>query len=140
LVKHAFASRIWVSLLVENLAEVIPESELLAAYPQLRPDDIRAALAYAAEILIPSTQFALRSTLPHCVPFQSGEFGLDKDCVAQAETVSYIADVGLGPERGVLARTPHYISAARDLCTRSESSDPRWLRGESFHQGRTSPD
>ena len=43
-------TRIWVSLLVENLAEGIPESELLAAYPQLRPDDIRAALAYAAEM------------------------------------------------------------------------------------------
>jgi uncharacterized protein (DUF433 family) len=43
-------TRIWVSLLVENLVEGISESELLAAYPQLRPDDIRAALAYAAEM------------------------------------------------------------------------------------------
>ncbi len=35
---------------MDNLAEGIPESELLAAYPQLRADDIRAALAYAAEM------------------------------------------------------------------------------------------
>ncbi len=44
----------------------------------------------------------MRSTLPHCVPFQSGEFGLDKDCVAQAETVSYIAVADLDLDQGVL--------------------------------------
>jgi uncharacterized protein (DUF433 family) len=43
-------TRIWVSLIVDNLAEGTPESELLAAYPQLKPEDIRAALAYAAEM------------------------------------------------------------------------------------------
>lgn len=42
-------TRIWVSLIVENLAEGTSESELLAAYP-LKPKDIRAALAYAAEM------------------------------------------------------------------------------------------
>lgn len=43
-------TRIWVSLIVENLADDVPEAEILAAYPQLKPDDIRAALAYAAEM------------------------------------------------------------------------------------------
>jgi len=43
-------TRIWVSLIVDNLADGVPESELLAAYPQLKPEDIRAALAYAAEM------------------------------------------------------------------------------------------
>ncbi|HEY6562874.1 MAG TPA: DUF433 domain-containing protein [Pirellulaceae bacterium] len=43
-------SRIWVSLIVDNLAEGVSEPELLAAYPQLELDDIRAALAYAAEM------------------------------------------------------------------------------------------
>jgi uncharacterized protein (DUF433 family) len=43
-------TRIWVSLIVDNLAEGTPESELLAAYPQLKSEDIRAALAYAAEM------------------------------------------------------------------------------------------
>ncbi|MBE7559901.1 DUF433 domain-containing protein [bacterium] len=42
-------TRIWVSLILENLAEGTSEAELLAAYPQLQPEDIRAALAYAAE-------------------------------------------------------------------------------------------
>ncbi len=42
-------TRIWVSLILDNLAEGIPESEILAAYPQLTPEDIRAAIAYAAE-------------------------------------------------------------------------------------------
>ena len=43
-------TRIWVSLIVDNLAEGASEPELLAASPQLKPDDIRAALAYAAEM------------------------------------------------------------------------------------------
>lgn len=43
-------TRIWVSLIVDNLAEGISESELLTAYPQLKLEDIRAALAFAAEM------------------------------------------------------------------------------------------
>jgi uncharacterized protein (DUF433 family) len=43
-------TRIWVTLIVDNLADGVPEAELLSAYPQLKPDDIRAALAYAAEM------------------------------------------------------------------------------------------
>ena len=43
-------TRIWVSLIVDNLAEGVSETELLAAYPQLEPEDIRACLAYAAEM------------------------------------------------------------------------------------------
>ena len=43
-------TRIWVSLIVDNLADGIEERELLAAYPQLQPEDIRAALAFAAEM------------------------------------------------------------------------------------------
>ena len=42
-------TRIWVSLILENLAEGISEAELFRAYPQLKTEDIRAALAYAAE-------------------------------------------------------------------------------------------
>jgi uncharacterized protein (DUF433 family) len=43
-------TRIWVSLIVDNLAEGVSEAELLQAYPQLHPEDIRAALAFAAEM------------------------------------------------------------------------------------------
>ncbi len=43
-------TRIWVSLILDFLASGESESSILAAYPQLRPDDIRAALAYAAEV------------------------------------------------------------------------------------------
>ena len=43
-------TRIWVSLIVDNLAERVAEEEILAAYPQLEPEDIRAALCYAAEM------------------------------------------------------------------------------------------
>ena len=43
-------TRIWVALIVDNLAEGLSEEELLRAYPQLTRDDIRAALAFAAEM------------------------------------------------------------------------------------------
>ncbi len=43
-------TRIWVSLIVDNLSEGVPEEEILAAYPSLTREDIHAALAYAAEM------------------------------------------------------------------------------------------
>jgi len=43
-------TRIYVSLIIDNLADGVGENEILAAYPQLKPEDIRAALAYAAEM------------------------------------------------------------------------------------------
>ena len=43
-------TRIWVSLLLSLLASGMTEAELLAEYPQLKIADIRASLAYAAEL------------------------------------------------------------------------------------------
>ena len=43
-------TRIWVSLILDFLASGESEAQVLAAYPQFEPDDIRAALAYAAEV------------------------------------------------------------------------------------------
>ncbi len=43
-------TRIWVSLIVDFMAEGMSEPEILERYPQLAPDDIRAALAFAAEM------------------------------------------------------------------------------------------
>jgi len=43
-------TRIWVSLVVDNLAEGVSEEELVAAYPSLTREDLRAALTYAAEL------------------------------------------------------------------------------------------
>ena len=43
-------TRIWVSLIVDNLADGVSEQELLKTYPQIKTEDIRAALAYAAEM------------------------------------------------------------------------------------------
>ena len=43
-------TRIWVSLILDFMATGESEAMILAAYPQLVQDDIRAALAYAAEV------------------------------------------------------------------------------------------
>lgn len=43
-------TRIMVSVVLDNLAAGVTESELLQSYPSLTPEDIRAAIAYAAEL------------------------------------------------------------------------------------------
>jgi uncharacterized protein (DUF433 family) len=42
-------TRIPVELVLRKLGEGATEADLLDAYPRLTPDDIRAALAYAAD-------------------------------------------------------------------------------------------
>ena len=44
-------TRISVEQVVRLLAQGIAESEILRQYPHLQPEDIRAALAYAAAVL-----------------------------------------------------------------------------------------
>jgi uncharacterized protein (DUF433 family) len=43
-------TRIWVSLIVDNLASGATGEEIIEAYPSLTKEDIKAALAYAAEM------------------------------------------------------------------------------------------
>ena len=43
-------TRIWVSLLLDFLASGMSIEEILAEYPQLTEEDIRAAIAYGAEM------------------------------------------------------------------------------------------
>ncbi|MBI3359524.1 MAG: DUF433 domain-containing protein [Chloroflexi bacterium] len=43
-------TRIWVSLILDFLANGAGMEELLIEYPQLTMDDIRAAIAYGAEM------------------------------------------------------------------------------------------
>jgi uncharacterized protein (DUF433 family) len=43
-------TRIWVSLLLDFLASGMKVDEILKEYPQLTEEDIRAAIAYGAEM------------------------------------------------------------------------------------------
>ena len=43
-------TRIWVSLVLDFLAEGMSESELLTEYPQLTHEDVLAALSYGSEM------------------------------------------------------------------------------------------
>jgi mRNA-degrading endonuclease toxin of MazEF toxin-antitoxin module len=52
-----------------------------------RPDLNRGN--YVVAVLCTTARFAVRSTLPNCVPFKAGEFGFPHDCVAQGETISF---------------------------------------------------
>jgi uncharacterized protein (DUF433 family) len=43
-------TRIWVSLILDWLAAGASEQEIIADYPQLTGEDLRAAIAYGAEM------------------------------------------------------------------------------------------
>lgn len=43
-------TRIMVSLILDNLAEGLTAEEIVAEYPPLAPEDVQAAIAYAAEL------------------------------------------------------------------------------------------
>ena len=47
-------TRIWVSLILDFLADGMSEAELLTEYPQLVHEDVLAALAYGAEAALAS--------------------------------------------------------------------------------------
>lgn len=52
-------TRIPVELIVRMLAQGIPEPDILREYPRLQPEDIRAAMAYAAQVLADEAVFPL---------------------------------------------------------------------------------
>ena len=43
-------TRIMVSVVLDNLAAGVSRDEILDSYPTLKPEDIQAAVAYAAEL------------------------------------------------------------------------------------------
>ncbi len=55
-------TRIPVELIVRMLAQGIPENDILREYPRLQPEDIRAALAYAARVLAHEDVFPLTAS------------------------------------------------------------------------------
>lgn len=57
---------------------------------------------WVVAVLITSTHYPARSALPHCVAFRAGEFGLTRDCVAQAETITYLESSDLDMDAGAL--------------------------------------
>ena len=57
---------------------------------------------WVVAVMVTSTHFATRSRLPHCVAFAAGEYGLTKHCVAQAETITYLAVSDLDLDSGAI--------------------------------------
>jgi uncharacterized protein (DUF433 family) len=43
-------TRIMISVILDNLADDVSTEEILASYPSLKRDDIRSAIAYAADL------------------------------------------------------------------------------------------
>ena len=57
---------------------------------------------YAVAVPLTSAHFERRRRLPNCVPFNSGQFGLTKDCVAQCEAVLTIDQSQIDHTQGPL--------------------------------------
>lgn len=55
---------------------------------------------YVLAVVCTSSRFLVRSTLPNCVPFRAGEFGLTQDCVAQCANLLSIDLAQLDRIRG----------------------------------------
>ena len=43
-------TRVMVSVILDNLAANVPPDEILRSYPTLRPEDVQAAIGYAADL------------------------------------------------------------------------------------------
>lgn len=43
-------TRIMVTVILDNLADGLSESDILKSYPTLTPDDVRAAISYASDL------------------------------------------------------------------------------------------
>jgi uncharacterized protein (DUF433 family) len=43
-------TRIMVAVVLDNLAAGVPTDEILHSYPSLKPEDVQAAMAYAADL------------------------------------------------------------------------------------------
>jgi mRNA-degrading endonuclease toxin of MazEF toxin-antitoxin module len=57
---------------------------------------------WVVAVLVTSTHLAARSKLPHFIAFASRDYGLTKDCVAQAESITYLAVSDLDPDSGAI--------------------------------------
>jgi len=55
---------------------------------------------YLSVVPVTSAHFARRSKLPTCVAIHSGQFGLIKNCVAQAEQLTLLLKSDVDLERG----------------------------------------
>lgn len=68
---------------------------------------------YVVAIPFTSVNFDKRSTFPNCIAFRAGEFGLEKDCVAQAEAISIYHKDDIDVDRGVIAEVD--VERMRDV-------------------------
>jgi mRNA-degrading endonuclease toxin of MazEF toxin-antitoxin module len=81
-----------------DLGEAVPHPIIVVSREELNRGNRVVA------VLCTSQKFAVRSTLPHCVPFQAGQFGFSKDCGAQCENLFLVDKASLDPNPiGVLS-------------------------------------
>lgn len=73
------------------LGEATPHPVIVISRETLNRGD------WVVAVLCTSQKIAIRSSLPRCVPFQAGQFGFSKDCVAQCENIFLVDQASLDP-------------------------------------------
>ena len=61
---------------------------------------------YCLAIPLTTARLQERKSQPNCVHFRAGECGLPKDCVAQAEVITFINVSDLDVEKGLAGKLP----------------------------------
>jgi mRNA-degrading endonuclease toxin of MazEF toxin-antitoxin module len=59
---------------------------------------------YVVLVRLTTQRLEERWNLPNCVPFKEGQFGLDRTCLAQGETISLIEKSNLDLDRGPIGQ------------------------------------
>ena len=68
-----------------DLGEASPHPVIIVSREELNRGDRLVVVACTSQKL------SVRSALPHCVPFQAGQFGSTKNCVAQCENIFLVS-------------------------------------------------
>jgi len=59
---------------------------------------------YAVVVLCTTQRIAIRSTLPNCVRFHAGDFGMPNDCVAQCEAIYALEKTEIDTSSGTIGK------------------------------------
>jgi mRNA-degrading endonuclease toxin of MazEF toxin-antitoxin module len=72
-----------------DLGEAMPHPVIIVSREDLNRGDRAVAVACTSQ------KFGVRAKLAHCVPFQAGQFGFTKNCVAQCENILVVDKASL---------------------------------------------
>src|SRR5689334_5989659 len=95
-------------------------------FPLISREDLNQG-DYLTVVPFTTRNLEARRGLPNCVPFNRGEFGLTKDCVAQCEAIQYLpkAEIARGPDGPIDDERLRAVVLAIGYVVDAECAPPR---------------